>query len=90
DSTRRRINPRGVLTLAEEKHESVVFTGAVSGLFVANHPPPYRIFFRLTFNQAGGLYMPLITIMMIQVCTFSPNGVKAPTVTMFVMVASMV
>lgn len=25
DSTRRRINPRGVLTLAEEKHESVVF-----------------------------------------------------------------
>ncbi|HFO3855429.1 TPA: hypothetical protein ACHJTH_005289, partial [Escherichia coli] len=37
DSTRRRINPRGVLTLAEEKHESVVFTGAVSGLFLANH-----------------------------------------------------
>ncbi|EPM2067567.1 hypothetical protein ACTK65_004629, partial [Escherichia coli] len=47
-------------------------------------------FFRLTFNQAGGLYIPLITIMMIQVCAFSPNGVKAPTVTMFVMVALMV
>ncbi|WP_157911803.1 hypothetical protein [Escherichia coli] len=47
-------------------------------------------FFRLTFNQAGGFYIPLITVMMIQMCTFSTNGGKAPTVTMIAMVASMV
>ncbi|EHK1530513.1 hypothetical protein OHD51_26825 [Escherichia coli] len=47
-------------------------------------------FFRLTFNQAGGSYIPLITVMMIQMCTFSTNGGKAPTVTMIAMVASMV
>ncbi|EFK6140114.1 hypothetical protein ASV66_005043, partial [Escherichia coli] len=40
--------------------------------------------------EAGGLYIPLITVMMIQVRTFSPSGVKAPTVTMFVVVALMV
>ncbi|EKY5035008.1 hypothetical protein QFW05_001001 [Escherichia coli] len=32
------------------------------------------LFFRLTVDQAGGLYIPLITIMMIQVRTFSPVG----------------
>ena len=48
------------------------------------------LFFRLNVNQAGGLYIPLITVMMIQVRTFSPSGVKAPTVTMFVVVALMV
>ncbi|EPV8978787.1 hypothetical protein ACWAZI_005374, partial [Escherichia coli] len=47
-------------------------------------------FFRLTCNQAGGFYIPLITVMMIQMCTFSTNGGKAPTVTMIAMVASMV
>ncbi|MCW7343021.1 hypothetical protein [Escherichia coli] len=47
-------------------------------------------FFRLNVNQAGGLYIPLITVMMIQVRTFFPSGVKAPTVTMFVVVALMV
>ncbi|EFH9944379.1 hypothetical protein PR840_004951, partial [Escherichia coli] len=31
-----------------------------------------------------------ITVMMIQMCTFSTNGGKAPTVTMIAMVASMV
>ncbi|HFO4377969.1 TPA: hypothetical protein ACHJWN_005644, partial [Escherichia coli] len=33
-------------------------------------------FFRLTFDQAGGFYIPLITVMMIQMCTFSTNGGK--------------
>ncbi|EFA6339630.1 hypothetical protein [Escherichia coli] len=51
---------------------------------------PTGFFFRLTVNQAGGLYIPLITVMMIQMCTFSTNGGKAPTVTMIAMVASMV
>ncbi|EPE5058812.1 hypothetical protein ACSI04_001730, partial [Escherichia coli] len=51
---------------------------------------PTGFFFRLTFNQAGGFYIPLITVMMIQMCTFSTNGGKAPTVTMIAMVASMV
>ncbi|EFJ7425864.1 hypothetical protein AX350_005400, partial [Escherichia coli] len=54
------------------------------------HSPHTGIFFRLNVNQAGGLYIPLITVMMIQVRTFSPSGVKAPTVTMFVVVALMV
>ncbi|EPS7547532.1 hypothetical protein ACVHMO_003430, partial [Escherichia coli] len=34
----------------------------------------YLAFFRLTFNQAGGVYIPLITVMMIQVRIFRPNG----------------
>lgn len=52
--------------------------------------PPTGIFARLNVNQAGGFYIPLITVMMIQVRTFLPSGVKAPTVTMFVVVALMV
>lgn len=48
------------------------------------------IFFRLTFNQAGGLYIPLITVMMIQVRTFSQVGFNHKTVTVIVMVALMI
>ncbi|WP_171843240.1 hypothetical protein [Escherichia coli] len=35
-------------------------------------------FFRLNVNQAGGFYIPLITVMMIQMCTFPPM-VEKPT-----------
>ncbi|EPB7222813.1 hypothetical protein ACRRO6_002606, partial [Escherichia coli] len=45
--------------------------GGCSPIWVS---PPTWLFFRLNVNQAGGLYIPLITVMMIQVRTFSPVG----------------